>query len=89
MQKAAKVADDAERLRKIQRTADRNSERLRVMAERRSVAGAEGLAVEASRLFTRRKSRPLPVDEKAEKARLEAERRSTARAELLAAKAIR
>jgi len=39
--KAEKVAADAERLRKIQRTADRNSERLRV---RRSAAGTEGLA---------------------------------------------
>ena len=49
-QKAEKAAnDEAERLRKIHRTADRNSERARVEAERRSVAGAEGLAVEASR----------------------------------------
>jgi hypothetical protein len=39
-QKAEKAAVEAERLRKIQRTADRNSERLRVMAERRSVTGA-------------------------------------------------
>ena len=48
-QKAEKASDNAERLRKIRLTADRNSERLRVMAGRRNVAGAEGLAVEASR----------------------------------------
>ncbi len=54
-QKAGKVAVEAERLRKIQRTVDRNSERLRAMAERRSAAGAdEGLAAEASRNSTRR-----------------------------------
>ncbi len=34
-QKAEKAAFDAERLRKIQRTANRNSERLRAMLERR------------------------------------------------------
>ena len=72
-QKAKKIVDDAERLRKIQRTADRNSERLQV---RRSVAGAEGLAAEAYRLSTRRKSHPLTVEEKVERVRLEAERRS-------------
>jgi len=33
-QKAEKVAAEVERLRKIQRTADKNSERLRAMAER-------------------------------------------------------
>ena len=43
-QKAKKAAVNAERLLKIKRTVDRNSERLRVMAERRSVAGVEGLA---------------------------------------------
>ncbi len=59
------------------------------MAERRSAAGAEGLAAEATRKSTRRKSHPLTVDEKAEKARLEAERRSAARVELSAAQAVR
>ena len=77
-QKAEKAAVDAERLRKIPRTADRNSERLKVMAERRSVTGAEGLAAEASRLLTRRKSHPLTVEEKEEKARLKACRGSVA-----------
>ena len=84
-----KTSDDAERLRKIQRTADRNSERLRVMAERRNAAGAEGLAAEASRKSACRKTHLVTTDEKAEKARLEAERRSVARVELLVAKAIR
>jgi hypothetical protein len=74
--KAEKAAVDAERLRKIQRTADRNSERLIAMAERRSVAGAEGVAAEASRKSIRRKSHPLTVEEKAEKARADAERRN-------------
>ena len=60
---AEKAADDAERLRKIQRTTDRNSERLRVMAERRSAAGAEGLAANASRNSTRRKLHPLTVED--------------------------
>ena len=83
-QKAEKAEVDAERLRKIQRKADRNSERLRVMAERRSVAGAEGLADEAFRKSTRRKSHPLTVDERAD-----AERRSVAGAEFLAAEATR
>ncbi len=46
-QKAGKRAGDAERLRKIQRTTDRNIEIIRVMAERRSVVGAKGLAAEA------------------------------------------
>ena len=54
------------------------------MAERRSVAGVEGLAAEASRLSTRRKSHPRTVDEKTEKAREEAQRRNVAGAELLA-----
>jgi len=88
-QKAEKSAVEAERLRKIQRTADSNSERLRAMAARRSAAGVEGLAVKASRVSTRRKSQPLTADEKAEKARADAERRSVAGAEFLAAKAIR
>ncbi len=63
-QKSEKAAVEAERLRKIQRTTIRNNERLRVMAERWSVAGAEGLADEASRLSTRRKSHPLTTDKK-------------------------
>ena len=88
-QKAGKAAVDAERLRKIQRTVDRNSERLRVMAERRSAAGAEGLAAEASRNSTRRKLHLLTIDEKVEKARAEAKRRSAAGAESLAAEATR
>ncbi len=71
-QKSEKALAKAERLRKIQRTTYRNSERLGVMAERRSVAGAEGLAAKASRKSTRRKLLPLTVDEKAEKARAEA-----------------
>ncbi len=87
-QKAEKAAVDAERLRKIQRTTYRNSERLRAKAERRSVEGAKGLAAEACRLSTRRKLHPLTDDEKAEKARLEAERRSDVGAELQAAEAI-
>jgi len=76
--KAEKAAVDAERLRKIQRTANINSERLRAKAERRSAAGVEGLAAEVSRLSTRRKSHPLTVHEKVEKTRAEAERRSVA-----------
>ena len=71
-QKAEKVATKAKRLRNIQRAADRNSERLRAKAERRSVAGVEDLVGEASRLSTRRKFHPLTADEKAEKARLDA-----------------
>ena len=59
------------------------------MAARRSDAGVEGLATEASRLSTRRKLHPLTVDEKAEKARADPERRSVAGVELLAAEAIR
>ena len=58
-QKAEKAAVKAERLRKIQRLADRNSERLRAMAERRSAAGFEGLAAKASRNSTRRRLHPL------------------------------
>jgi hypothetical protein len=88
-QKAEKAAVDAERLCKIKRTADRNSERLRAKAKIRSAVGVEGLAGEASRLSTRRKFHPLTNDEKAEKARLEAEKRSAAWAELLAAETIR
>jgi hypothetical protein len=40
-QKAEKAAIEAERVRTIQRTADRNSERLRAMAERISAEGVE------------------------------------------------
>ena len=87
-QKAEIATVEAERRRNIQRAANRNSERLRAKAERRSVAGGESLAGEASRLSTGRKSHPLAVDEKAEKARLEAERRSAAGVGLLAAEAI-
>ena len=64
-QKVEKAAAEAERLRKIQQTADENSERLRAKAERRSAAGAEGLASEATRKSTRRKSNPLTSDGKA------------------------
>ncbi len=48
---------------------------LRAKAERRSAAGVEGLATEASRLSSRRKLHPLTVDEKVEKARADAKRR--------------
>jgi len=75
-QKVEKATVEAELLLKIQRTAYRNSERLRAMSERRSVAGAEGLATEASRNSTRRKLHPFTVDEKAEKVRVETERRN-------------
>ena len=88
-QKAKKAAADAERLRKIQRTIDRSSERLRAKVERRSVAGIEGLAAEAFRLSTRRKSHPLSFGEKAKKTRAEEERRSATRAELPTAQAAR
>ena len=81
-QKAEKdAADEAERLRKIQRTIDRNRDRARAEAERRSATGAEGLAANASRNSTRRKLHPLTVDEKAEKVRVETERRNVAGAE--------
>jgi hypothetical protein len=61
-QKAEKVAaDKAEWLRKIQRTADRNIDRARAEVVRRSRAEAEGLAAEASRKSTRRKSHPLTI----------------------------
>ena len=45
-QKAEKAAAKAERLRKIKRTANINSERLRAMAERRIAAEVEGLMAE-------------------------------------------
>ena len=88
-QKAEKAAVEAERIHKIQRTAERNSERLRVMGERRSAAGDVGLVAEASRNSTRRKLHPLTVDEKAEKVRVETERRNAAGAEFLAVEAAR
>ena len=78
-QKPQKAAVEAARKCKVQRTAYRNSERLRAMAARRSAAGVEGLATEASRLSIRRKSHPLTVDEKAEKVRVETERMFTMR----------
>ncbi len=61
----------------------------RVNAERRSAAGAEGLAAEAYRKSTRRKCHPLTIEEKAEKARVDAERRNVAGAEFVAAEATR
>jgi hypothetical protein len=88
-QKAEKATVEAERLRKIQRTADRNSERLRAKVERRSAAEVEGLADKASRLSTRRKSHPLKVDEKAEKVRVETERLHVAGADFLVVEAAR
>jgi len=88
-QKSGKAVAKADRLRKVQRTADRNSETLIAMPERRSVAGAEGLAAEAFRKSTRRKSHPLIVDQKAEKVRVETERGNVAGAEFLAAEATR
>ena len=88
-QKFEKAADDAERLRKIQRTVGSNIERLRAMAERQSATGAKGLAVEASRKSTRRKTHPQIFDEKVEKARAEAKRRSVAGTGFLAVEATR
>ena len=67
-QKAEKVAVEAERLRKIKRTADKNSERLRAKAERRSAAGVEGLAAEATRKSARGKTNPLTDEQKAKRA---------------------
>jgi len=88
-QKVEEDAADAERLCKIQRAAYINKEKLRVMAERRRVAGAEGLAVEASRKSTRRKSHPFIVDKKAEEARVDAERRNAASVEFVVAEVAR
>jgi hypothetical protein len=88
-QKAEKYADGAEQLRKIQRTADRNTERLRAKAERRSAAGSKGLAAEAARKPTCRKTHPQTIDEKGKTARVHAKRRSDAMAEFLAAEAAR
>ncbi len=70
-QKAEKIATEAKRQRNMQRTKDEKSERLRSKAERRSVAGVEGLSAEASRLSSRRNSHPLTVEQKSEKARVE------------------
>jgi len=47
--KGEKVATEAERQQKIQRTAVEKCQRPRVMAERRCDAGVEGLAAEATR----------------------------------------
>ena len=88
-QKFEKAAAEAHRLRKIQRTTDRNSERLRAMAERRSAAGFQEFVAEASRKSTRRKSNPLTVDEKAEKARVDLKGRNAASAEFLVDEAAR
>jgi len=59
------------------------------MADRRSDAGAKGLATEASCLSTRRKSHPLTIEEKVEQTRLATKRRSVEGAELLADEATR
>ncbi len=88
-QKAEKAAVEAERLCKIQRTAYLNSERLRAKVERRNATGAKGLAAEASRKSTRRKSHSLTIEEKAENARADAERRSVTGTDFLAAKGAR
>ena len=76
-------------MRKIRRAANSNSEKARVEAERRSAAGVEGLAAEAFRKSTRRKSHLLAVDEKSEKARVDAEKRNAARAKFLVVEAAR
>ena len=88
-QKAEKEAADAERLRKIQRTANGNIERLGAMAARRIATGAARLAAEAFRKSTRRKNYPQKIDEKVEKARAKAERRSALGTEFLAVEAAR
>jgi len=75
-QKAEKVDAEAERQRKIQRTADERFERLRANAEIRCGAGVERLADEATRKSSRRKCHPLTDKHKSEKTRIEAERRS-------------
>ena len=62
MTEAQKVAE-AESQRKSQRTTDEKCDRLRAMAERRNVAGVEGLSTEASRLLSRRKSHPLTCEQ--------------------------
>jgi hypothetical protein len=49
-------------------TVDDKSEKARVDAERRNVAGAEFLVVEATRLLARLKTNPLTVEQRAEKA---------------------
>ena len=46
------------------------------MAERRYVAGVEGLTAEATRISSRRKYHPLIDEQISEKARVEAERQS-------------
>ena len=59
------------------------------MSERRSAAGDDGLAANASRNSTLRKLHPLIVNEKAEKARANAERCIGVGAEFLAVEAAR
>ena len=46
VQKSKIVVDEAERQRKIKRTADKKCERPRIVAKGRCTAGVEGLAVE-------------------------------------------
>ncbi len=47
-EKAEKMVAEAERQRRIQRTADEKCEKLRAMAKKRCAAGVEGLATEAT-----------------------------------------
>jgi hypothetical protein len=75
-EKAEKSVAQAERRRKIHRTADEKCERARVEAERRCAAGVEGLAAEATRKSSRRKCHPLTNEQKFEKARVNDARRS-------------
>ncbi len=56
------IVAEVKRQRKIQRTEDEKSERVRANAERRTVAGAEDVYAEASRLSSRRKSHPVTVE---------------------------
>ena len=76
VQKVEKVVVEAERQRKMQRTADEKCERLRVVAEGRCATGVEGLAIEVTRNSSRRKCYPLTNEQKSEKARVKARRRS-------------
>ena len=76
MQKAEKIAAEAERQRKIQRTADEKCERLRPMAKRRCAAGVEGLATKTNRHLSRRKGHPLTNEQKYKNTRVDDERRS-------------
>jgi len=70
------VVAEAEMQRKIRRTADEKCENARVAAERRCVAGVEGLAVEATRKSSPRKRHPLAYEQMFEKAKVHVERRS-------------